>query len=314
MPRSHPDSCPIWSLGTRFTLAILALLSLQMVWPKAAFAQGTGGPTVRDSSVGYIDTALIGNQFRLHYDAAHNDRRPNLAEFFWAQGRPRGPGVPHPESRVDYQELSAYLEVAVTERLSGFVELPWRFLNPEVNANTNGLADLNAGFKWAFVYSSDGVATVQFRTYAPSGDASRGLGSNHVTLEPALLLYKPLTERINFEGELRYWIPIAGTNFEGNIVRYGVGLTYDLFQTCHLRVVPVAELVGWTVLGGKQGVPHPSGLVSVEDATGDTVLDAKLGAHLKVGSSFDIYAGYGRPLTGNRWYENIVRVEFRLFF
>jgi hypothetical protein len=28
----------------------------------------------------------------------------------------------------------------------------------------------------------------------------------------------------------------------------------------------------------------------------------------------DIYAGYGRPLTGDRWYENVIRLEWRLFF
>ena len=28
----------------------------------------------------------------------------------------------------------------------------------------------------------------------------------------------------------------------------------------------------------------------------------------------DVYAGYGRPLTGDKWYENTFRVEFRLFY
>ena len=28
----------------------------------------------------------------------------------------------------------------------------------------------------------------------------------------------------------------------------------------------------------------------------------------------DLYTGYGRPITGDRWYENIYRLEFRLFF
>jgi hypothetical protein len=215
---------------------------------------------------------------------------------------------------VDFQDLSGYLEVALTERFSGFVEVPWRFLNPEVNANTNGVADLNAGCKWAFLYGPDGVATFQFRTYAATGDAGRGLGNGHVSLEPALLLYKPLTDRLGFEGEFRTWVPIGGTAFAGDVLRYGAGLTYQLLETSHVRVVPVAELVGWTVLSGQQSVVHPSGLVSVESAAGDTILDAKLGVHLKLGSSRDFYMGYGRPLTGNRWYENIFRVEFRLFF
>jgi hypothetical protein len=32
------------------------------------------------------------------------------------------------------------------------------------------------------------------------------------------------------------------------------------------------------------------------------------------GDLADMYVGYGRPLTGDRWYENTVRVEFRLFY
>jgi hypothetical protein len=157
--------------------------------PSTALGQGTVGPTVVDSSVGYIDSAIPGNQFRLRYDAAFDNRFPNRAEFFWAKGQPLGPGVPAPETRVDYHELSGYLEGLLTQRLSAFVEVPWRFLNPEVNADTNGLADVNAGFKWAFAYSNDCVGAFQLRTYAPSGDSTRGLGTHHVSLEPALLLY-----------------------------------------------------------------------------------------------------------------------------
>ena len=53
-----------------------------------------GGPTVGDSRVGYIDNAIPGNIFRLRYDTAYNNRRPNRAEFFWPRGAPLGPGVP----------------------------------------------------------------------------------------------------------------------------------------------------------------------------------------------------------------------------
>jgi hypothetical protein len=287
---------------------------LLLAWPGAAFAQGTGGPGIRDSSVGYVDSAIPGNQLRLRFDAAYDDRRPNLAEFFWSQGKPLGPGVPRPESRVDFQELSAYLEASVTEQFSGFVEMPWRFVNPEVNANANGISDINAGFKWAFLYSDDGVLTFQFRTYAPTGDAGRGLGNRHVSLEPALLFFQPLTDQLHVEGEFRTWIPIGGTDFAGDVLRYGVGLNYDLCETSEVKVVPVAELVGWTVLNGKESLLHPSGLGSVEDAAGDTILDIKFGVYLKLGQFGDIYTGYGRPLTGNRWYENVYRVQFRLYF
>jgi hypothetical protein len=288
----------------------LTLLTLPQPLP----AQGTTGFGSRDINNGYLDCAIPADLFQLRFDAANNDRRPNRAEFFYAQGSPRGPGLPLPETGVDFQDLAASLEVAVDPRLSAFVELPARFLNPEINANAAGLADMNAGFKWAFLYREDLVATFQLRAFCPTGDPRRGLGTGHVSLEPALLVYQPLTDRLSFEGELRYLVPVGGTDFAGDIVRYGIGFPWVLCRREAVQVVPVAELVGWTVLGGKETVVHPSGLASVQNAAGDTILNAKLGIHFKFAGSTDFYAGYGRPLTGERWYENIVRLEFRLFF
>jgi hypothetical protein len=269
-----------------------------------------GGPTSEGSNVGYIDSALPLRQFRLRYDAAYNSNRPNRAEFFYAKGFPGGPGVPLPETRVDYQDLSAYLEMATGDRFSAFVELPVRFLNPEINRDTAGFADMNAGFKYAFWQSDCRTATFQLRTYIPTGAASQGLGTRHVSLEPALLVFLPLGERLTFEGELRYWIPIGGTDFAGDVIRYGVGLSYTVVQSCTWRVAPVAEFVGWTVLGGKESAPP--GLE--QDAAGDTIVNVKLGVRARFQDVGDVYAGYGRVLTGDRWYENILRLEFRLLF
>jgi hypothetical protein len=262
--------------------------------------------------VGYIDNAIPGNQFRLRYDAAYDDRRPNRAEFFWPKGAPLGPGVPRPETNVDYQDLSADLEFALTRRLSTFVELPWRFVHPDVNPNAAGFADMNAGFKYAFLFTPDRVATFQFRTYIPTGDGARGFGNEHVSLEPALLVYQRLSDKLGIEGELRYWVPSGGTDFAGDIMRYGIGLYYDIYRNNRFRVSPVAEFVGWTVLGGKESFPHPSGLVSVEEAAGQTIVNAKAGLRLTTGSRSDLYAGYGQALTGDRWYADTFRLEFRI--
>jgi hypothetical protein len=191
------------------------------------------------------------------------------------------------------------------------VEVPVRFLNPEVNSNASGLADINAGFKWAFVYEHDTVATFQFRTYAPTGDPFKGLGTDHVSLEPSLLIFQKLTDRLNLEGEFRDWIPIGGTDFAGNVIRYGLGLEYWILNSGDIRIAPVAEFVGWTVLGGKEFV-NPPGIV--QDAAGDTIVNVKLGARFRFGDHNDVYIGYGRALTGDVWYKDILRMEYRLAF
>jgi hypothetical protein len=293
--------------------SVVSLL-IAIVLAGAARAQGTSGPRVSDSSVGYIDSAIPGDVFRFRYDDSYNNTRPTRADFIYPKGGPAGPGLPDPEPRIDFPDLSAYLEKSLSDRFSAFVDVPVRFLNPERNADHWGLSDMDAGFKFAFIQNDDWVATFQFRTYIPTGDSHRGLGTDHVTLEPAFLSYNRLTDRLAMESELRLWTPIGGTDFAGNIIRYGTGVHYDLFRTSYCTFTPAAEFVGWTILNGKETVVPPSGATFIHDAGGETIFNAKLGLFVKFGTRADIYAGYGRPLTGDRWYENTLRMQFRLFY
>jgi hypothetical protein len=156
-----------------------------------AAAQESDGPVIRDSSVGYIDAAIPGDVIRFRYDAAYNNRPPSRAEFFYPRSGPRGPGPSQRETSVDYQDLSLYAETLVTPSFSAFVEAPFRWINPDINPNTDGFGDMNAGVKYAFLHCPDLVTSFQFRTYIPTGNSHDGLGTNHVSLEPALLLYRP---------------------------------------------------------------------------------------------------------------------------
>ena len=285
---------------------LLALFAAGLC-PAPSPAQVSGGPVVTDSRSGYIDGALPGDQVRLRYDASYNNRRPSRAEFVWAKAAdPSRAGVPFPERGVDYQDFSTYLEAAAAERLSVFAELPFRLLNPAVNDNTAGLADINAGLKYAFYASDSLVATFQFRTYVPTADGDRGLGTSHVSLEPALLVYVPVDERWTLEGEFRAWVPVGGTDFAGEVLRYGAGVSYDLWDADGLYVRPVFEVVGWTVLSGKAS--------RTESAAGDTIVNAKLGVRVGSPGRGDVYAGYGRALTGDQWYENTFRLELRMLY
>ena len=149
----------------------------------------------------------------------------------------------------------------------------------------------------------------------PTGDADRGLGNHHVSLEPALLGYvRRRLPRLGIEAEVRDWIPIGGTDFAGNTLRYGVGAHYDLFLTRRGIIAPVVEVVGWTFLDGKTAIVTGPGQVTVEDAAGDTIVNLKLGVRAGLGARGDLYFGYGTPLTGERWYDHIFRVEWRYSF
>jgi hypothetical protein len=272
------------------------------------------GQTGSSSSVGYIDPAIPMTMLRLRGEAADDDNRPERADFFYSKNAP-GPLADH---FVNYQEMYAYLEVAPTPRLSGFIELPYRFLQPDQNTDQNGLGDLDFGFKYAFLYTEDTVGTLQVRMYAPTADGLRGLGTHNWNIEPALLLYKRLTDRLTLEAELRDFIPVyAYDDFAGNVIRYGAGLGYLLYDTPKVRVLPVFETVGWTVLSGAGGT-----FVGDVKAAGETIVNVKIGFRIQLGevsepggqSRSDLYIGYGRPVTGTFWYKDILRAEYRLHF
>jgi hypothetical protein len=298
-------------LFTLLCMTVAALIALAA--SRDALAQGTTEPAIRDSNVGYIDPAIPGDIFRFRYDAAYQNTTPTRDEFFWAPGGRFGPGPTFPETNVDYQDLQFYLEQMIAPRASAFIELPVRFLNPVQNPNEAGVADMNAGVKYAFIENEDLVATFQLRTYAPTGNVHEGLGNSHASLEPALLVYKPLCDGWVTELELRDWIPLGGNDFAGNIIRYGIGLHYDDLCCGCCQVVPIAEIVGWTSLGGKVTVAEPGQTPFVESAAGQTIVNIKLGMRFKTGDRGDIYMGYGRPLTGDTWYQNTFRIELRWF-
>jgi hypothetical protein len=277
------------------------------------------GSTASAPAVGYIDSAVPLTQLRLRYDAAFNNNRPDRAEYFYAKCGcfPDGEGPPLPEKSVDYQDLSAYFEYAFTQRTSAYIQAPFRFLNPEVNDNTAGLANMHIGFKHAFIYTPSTVSTFQMGIGLPTGDANSGLGNDLASLEPAWLHHQRLSERLFFDGQMGFWFPLDGTDFAGNIFIYGGGLSYYVVDNCNFRVAPVVEVLGWTVLGGQELADG-----AAESAYLDTIINAKFGVRIGFGSAnypgaisnSDLYIGYGRALTGEVWYEDIYRIEYRMRF
>jgi hypothetical protein len=278
---------------------------------------GDEGPSGSDSTVGYIDPAIPMNVLRFRYDNAHGNNRPTRGTFFYAKQAPDGPGLPLPESNVDYQDLALYGEYLFGQRFSVFAELPVRFANFRVNKDQSGLADMNAGFKYAFLRDADTVGTFQWRTYVPTGDPHKGLGTSHASVEPALLLFRRLNERLASESEFHYWVPIGGPRgFESEVIRYGTGLRYNVYEGESLTVAPVVEAVGWTFLNGQSEVVLPSGIEAPVDkgVGGTTIINLKGGVRMRWDGVGDIYAGYGHALTGAVLYKEIARIELRLFY
>ena len=302
-------------------------------------------PPIDASMVGYIDNAIVGSEVRIRFNAAFNDAFPDRAEFIYAKcgcyrGLPasdpnRDPNAPGPRpgvpNNVNYQILSLFGEYAGNRRFSAFVEVPFRWIQPQGLAsggtgaafpNGAGISDVQAGMKFALLASPRRYLTTQLESYLPSGSARQGLGTNHYSLEPALLYYQRISDRFEVEAELGGWLPIGGSSgaplsnssgFAGNIFFYGIGPSYKLYNGEHFRLAPVIEFVGWTVTGGFQTGPiSPS--ISPSGASGTNILNLKIGARMTFGRGSSLYVGYGKALTSADWYDQIVRVEYRYAF
>jgi hypothetical protein len=298
--------------------------------------------------VGYIENAIVGSQIRIRSEAGFDAQFPDRAEFFYAKcgcyqtnlagsGLPAfdpnapgpGPGV---VTKLNFQQLFMQAEYAPQRRFSMFVEVPVRWIQPTAFVagfgsfgNQAGLGDVTAGLKAALIASPSQYFTLQVKSYFPSGDASKGLGTNHFSIEPDLLYYRALSDRIAFESEIGIWHPIGGSagvasasnstpqSFAGNVLSYGVGPSYQVFRSEHVRVTPVVELVGWSVLGGFETVWLSSTTIGVP-ASGTNIVNIKMGARTELNGGNSVYIGYGRAITNAVWYTDLVRVEYRHSF
>ncbi|MEM9826689.1 MAG: hypothetical protein AAF958_08880 [Planctomycetota bacterium] len=283
------------------------------------------GFVTSNSNVGYIDSAIPGTQFRLRFDSAFDNPTPDRVEFFYrastsAIGTPISPA----ETNVDYNDITAYAELALGPETSVFVEAPYRFLNPERNANATGFSDLIVGGKRVLWLDEAQIFTGQFRVFIPTGDADRLLGTDHVSLEPGLLAARRISPLTLLEGEMRLWIPVGGTeidegHFAAPVLRLGAGIGHDLYfeaDACGCqtkRLSAVTEFVGWTIFDGFATIPETPELAQLIEVDGDTIINGKFGLRW-TDPKRSIFVGYGRALTGDVWYHNILRAEYVMRF
>ena len=292
----------------------------------------------RGTFVGYIDDALPQSNLRVRFDAASGNTVPDRAEFFYAKcGCYRGlavinppafdPSAPGPgggaANDLKFQQLYLEGEYQVAPQLSVLGQVPLRWLQPQSFiagtgtpfSNQSGLGDVRVGAKLAFVDTAVTTASVKVQVYFPSGDASKGLGTDHASWEPAVLVWNELTPKVNLESQLGVWLPVGGSapvptaadgHFAGRVLYYGIGPSFTLYDAGRTRIAPVVELVGWHVISGNQ-------TAAVADASGVNIVNLKIGARIAVDRG-SFYAGYGHALTDDAWYTDIVRFEYRYSF
>jgi hypothetical protein len=291
----------------------------------------------RPSMVGYINDGSIGSGVRVRFDAGYGFNAVDRAEFFYAKcgcyrdlpsdhpffdAAAPGPG-PGIVTDLNFQQLYVLGEYAMNPRVSVYGELPLRWIQPQAFVpgagsfdNQSGLSDIRLGLKAAAVDTSVHRVTLQLQANAPTGDPRRGMGSDRWSVEPAVLYAASLTDRLVFESQFGGVLPTSGSaglptaggeRFDGRVLYYGAGASYQLARTNTVEFAPVVELVGWRVLGGFQ-------TLDFLDVSGMNITNLKVGGRVTVRGGSSFYVGYGRALGDNWWYQDVVRAEYRLGF
>jgi hypothetical protein len=234
-------------------------------------------------------------------------------------------------SSIEYNSLNVYTEGA-TGRVGVFVSVPYESLDPTTSpisgtpcCHVSGFGDMTVGAKTLIIDCQLLQLSTEFKTFLPTGNFTKGLGTAHVSLEPSLLLNLRLTPDCYVQAQASYWIPIGGDPlYQANIFHQHLSLNKVLWCPCRgLQLVGTAEMNNWWILGGAYTspdflVPDPNhgGTLSpvAISSSGADIFSAGPGLRLFICDKIDIGVGSAFHLSGDRWTDELVRAEFRWRF
>jgi hypothetical protein len=294
------------------------------------------GPRRRPSMVGYIDDSSISNKFRVRFDSGRDLKGADRAEFFYAKcgcyrdlpptNAAYDPNAPGPGPGVltsaDFTEFHVYGEYALGGRASVVGNLPIRSLKPQSFlpgtgsfSDQSGIGDVRAGLKVGLATDSNSQITLQGMVYMPTGKSENGLGTNHWSVDPAILYSTQLGPYASLEAEFGTVFPTDGSagvptsspdKFAGKVIHYGIGPSFDVYSDGRTRFAPVVEIFGWHVVDGYSTFENAP-------VNGVNIVNIKIGARLASGLN-SVYVGWGKALTDTTWYDNLIRFEYRYGF
>ncbi len=260
----------------------------------------------------FVDSARPVSQMRIRWDSGLNFTTPDRSEYFWARADGTGKGPKGREVSLSYNDLNVYTETAIGKKLSLFVNLPYRNVDPQVNNHAAGFGDMDFGTKTLLLDCELLQVAFQFRTYVPTGNFTKGVGNGHVSLEPSILATLKLTASTYLQGQLSEWIPLGGdTNYMGSILHYHVSLNQVLY-----RILPDVPIIGTMEFNGysfQDGAFTDPVLGAFQKSSGDSWLSFGPGVRMDVCKKIDFGLGTAFGI-GSHGPEQLYRTEFRWRF
>lgn len=261
-----------------------------------------------------MDSSQPESDLRFQFNAVYHEKDPDRAEFFWGEIGVLGPKLPEPF--VNWQAVDTSLQLASGKAFSLTTEIPLVLVDPVNNPNTAGLGDVSLTTKTVLLNGNSWQITQYFATYLPTGDAMKGLGDGHVSLEPGFLFQYKWSPETYLHGELKYWFPIGGDPaYGGQVLRYGFGISHLLYENDTFAAIPTLEFVGWTVFDGMQ--TSPIGIPQMVDTMGIFNIEPGIRFASDTGGDLGVidWGFHGSfAVTPNRWFNASLMLEIRFLF
>ena len=251
-------------------------------------------------------------QTRLRWDAGFNYGFPDTAEYFLAPNGPGQQGAARFNFGAKYNDLSLYQEVAA-KGASAYVCIPYRNFDPSNgNPGEAGMGDMSLGAKTVLLDRDLLLVSTQLTTYIPVGNPTTGLGTGHVSLEPAMMAALKLCPTTYLQAEVADWIPLGGTpGFAGSVFHYHLSLNQNLIhQGDCLNVVGTVELNGYSFRG--QFTDPSTG--NVVGLSGSNYLNAGPGIRVQFCDRCDMGIGMVFGFGNGHGPGQLYRTEFRVRF
>jgi hypothetical protein len=284
-------------------------------------------------------------QMKLIYQDIHDVQFPDKAEFFEARFKNPiciGKNLLCPHSEASFRDFflyneaalgnfSLFTQIAYQQTSIGGTVLPPGAAVPMlagqcpagVCAGKSGFGDMVVGTKSMLLDCELIQFTFQMKTFIPTGDFTKGLGTGHVSLEPAFLTAVKLTPDLYFQGEVAYWFPIGGDmGGEGPVLHYHLALNKTLWNCGHdVQLIGTCELNGWEILGGTFSDPGQPIVVNNQITPAlksaksiGNIVSAGPGIRLVVCDKIDIGVAGAFAITDQSMGDEVLRAEFRWRF
>lgn len=252
--------------------------------------------------------------FRLRIDGAFGWNHTDRLEYFQARSQAdSGIGPVARERSVDYQDIK-FTMIRSGPKFQAGTEMTLRSIDPEINPDTVGLADMTVHTKTVLSEGSGYKAAHYFLITIPTGYRGRGMGTGHVSMENALLYTQKIDAKTYFHLNAGYWFSIAANPLvEGQMWHYGLGLSRVLYDhpVADRALMGTLEFTGWTIVDGGE-TDFDTGAIAQLDP--ESIFNFHPGLRVLLNDKTEVGLGLGFAISEVHWFEEMFRLEYRQMF